>query len=223
MNIICISDTHNKHRDIKINLENVDVLVHAGDFTNFGSYDEVCDFLDWFEKQPVPHRVLIAGNHERGLDQNSFYGDIRIFDLINSKPYYLNSSSITINGIKFYGSPYTLVWGEMSMWGFELNKDIIIYEWLKIPKDVDVLVTHQPPYKILDYYPPKGNLGCESLLDTVIKIKPKVHIFGHIHEQNGIVTKDGVTFVNAGIVDENHNIINEPRLVNLNVYGQFKV
>lgn len=53
--------------------------------------------------------------------------------------------------------------------------------WKDIPKDIDVLVTHGPPYGILDFTIRKEYAGCKGLLKFVEIIKPQAHIFGHIH------------------------------------------
>jgi Icc-related predicted phosphoesterase len=43
-----------------------------------------------------------------------------------------------------------------------------------------------------------------------LKIKPKLHIFGHIHGDAGIKEVNGTTFINASIVGEDYNIKNNP-------------
>lgn len=52
------------------------------------------------------------------------------------------------------------------------------------------------------------NFGCRELLDIVLTIRPKYHLFGHIHDAYGMEKKEHTTFVNASIVDENYELKN---------------
>jgi Icc-related predicted phosphoesterase len=84
----------------------------------------------------------------------------------------------------------------------------------KIPNDTNVLITHQPPYCILDY---SGNInhGDRNLYEIVLKTKPKYHLFGHIHGAYGIEKSEHITFVNASILSENYQLKNEPILLKI--------
>lgn len=66
LRIVCISDTHNKHRDLQ--LPKGDVLVHTGDFTLQGLPSEITDFSKWLGEQPFAHKLVISGNHEITFD-----------------------------------------------------------------------------------------------------------------------------------------------------------
>jgi Icc-related predicted phosphoesterase len=225
MKIVCLSDTHNNHGEIDF-LPEGDVLIHTGDFTNTGKYNEVLSFVDWFCKLNFRYKILVAGNHEITLDE-PFYethwkkfhkkkqNPKKIKELITSSDIiYLENTSVTIEGIKFYGSPYTLA-GNV-LWAFPILGDgDAVNKWDYIPQDTDILLTHSPPEGYLDHYNGK-HYGCDILLAYVIdKIKPKFHIFGHIHNQNGCIETENTIFVNAGIVDGDHKVINEPFLFEL--------
>ena len=85
-----------------------------------------------------------------------------------------------------------------------------------IPEDTDVLVTHTPPYGILDR---DGSIlyGSKELLCRVRVIHPRLHLFGHIHKSHG-TTSDGVTvFSNAAILDEGYDNLNAPNVLSLTV------
>lgn len=224
MKIVCISDTHNKHADIII--PNGDIIVHTGDFTNTGSYDEVKSFIDWFTRLDFEYKILVAGNHETTLDV-SFYEEYwesfhknkqdtaKIKDIIlDSNIIYLEDSSVTIQNINFYGSPYTLA-GEV-LWGFQLHSDgESDAKWASIPDNTDILLTHSPPEGYLDTYK-NHHYGCDVLLLHVKdRVKPVYHIFGHVHCQNGMVTEHETTFVNVGIVDGNHVATYSPVVINI--------
>ena len=108
---------------------------------------------------------------------------------------YLEDSGVEIMGRYFYGSPWS---PEKSVTGLKLPRGIAILEkWKKIPENVDVLFTHTPPFGILDMTRSGVHAGCEDLVKEIDRIKPKAHIFGHIHDGYGMVEKNGVKFVNA--------------------------
>ncbi|KAJ5131836.1 hypothetical protein N7448_005994 [Penicillium atrosanguineum] len=62
--IVCISDTHNTQTGVP----DGDILIHAGDLTQSGSFQELQDALDWLRALPHPIKIVIAGNHELLLD-----------------------------------------------------------------------------------------------------------------------------------------------------------
>ena len=94
--------------------------------------------------------------------------------------HYLCDESLTLDGVKFYGSPWQPRFFD---WAFNKDRGAPLKAiWDKIPLDTDVLITHGPPHGILDLTFDKIKAGCEELLLAVQRIKPKVHVFGHIHE-----------------------------------------
>ena len=66
--------------------------------------------------------------------------------------------------------------------------------YAQIPEDTDVLITHSPAYGILDFDDDNINFGSEALLYVVSKIKPRIHLFGHIHKRHGITTVGTMIF-----------------------------
>lgn len=119
---------------------------------------------------------------------------------------------------KFYGSPYT-PW--FHSWAFNLpNPDINMMRasmvaktlWKMIPEGLDVLVTHGPPYGVLDACISGERVGCKHLkerLDRLGKAAPKVHVFGHIHHSFGqqeLVGDNGnwMKAVNTAILGEDY-------------------
>lgn len=101
---------------------------------------------------------------------------------------YLENESIEIQGIKFYGSPMMTEGPRMAF----RTTDDPDKVWSAIPDDIDVLITHIPPYGILDQ-----DYGCKGLIKKVKEIKPKVHCFGHIHAWNGTKKVDDIQFINC--------------------------
>ena len=163
MKILHISDTHGKHQILK-DLPNADVIVHTGDITEDGTEEEVKDFIEWFSGLSYAHKIFIAGNHD-----NCLYG--ANIEGLPDNVHYLCNDSITIDGIKFYGVPMFL----------QDDLDGNFPELFGcIPADTDVLLTHQPPLGILDEQ--DGiNYGDYTLYKRVMDVRPKYHLFGHLH------------------------------------------
>ena len=216
MKVTLISDTHTKHRQIEKDLPGGDILIHAGDFMNSGNilYD-VEDFCEWFAGQhQYDKKVFIAGNHDRAfeikpdqvksiLDQfpNIIYLEDEAFGLY---------SLDTDKSVKIYGSPWQ---PEFYNWAFNLprNGDEMKARWDAIPDNTDILVTHGPPHGYLDV--PGGQsirVGCEMLRYRVDEIKPKIHVFGHIHGSYGHYYNGHTHFFNASVLDERYQYTNLP-------------
>jgi predicted phosphodiesterase len=71
--VVCMSDTHNKHENLEFGeLTSGDILIHCGDFTMNGEFDETTVFAKWLEKQDYKYKIVIPGNHERTFDQDRF-------------------------------------------------------------------------------------------------------------------------------------------------------
>lgn len=229
---VFLSDTHNFHMDVDV--PDGDILFHSGDFTMSGTLSEVLDFHDWFVSLPHPHKVLIAGNHDRCLGQDGILG-MKIF----TECHYLQNSGITIEGKKIWGSPMTPAFNGMREGlSFYTNGDREAKGvWSALPKDLDVLLTHGPPWGILDavertYFTESEkydeldstfteHVGDKMLLSKVIQKKPKVHSFGHIHEEYGVFERsrnppyDDTIFINCSVVDERYDVVNEPIEINI--------
>jgi Icc-related predicted phosphoesterase len=124
---------------------------------------------------------VIAGNHDRLFESHS----IPTHDLITNG-IYLGDSGVELDGVKFCGSP---VQPPFNNWTFDVERgEAIRRHWDKIPMKTDVLVTHGPPFGILDQSRPMTtHLGCEELAKVVDKIAPRLRLFGHIHGGHGRV------------------------------------
>ena len=174
-----------------------DILIHAGDFTDYGTFEQAADFNLWLGQLPHPHKIVIAGNHDFCFESNPQEAKALLTNGI-----YLQDQEIEIRGIKFYGSPWTPVFFD---WAFMANPGPQMANiWSKIPNDTDVLITHGPPKGICDLTDQGDNAGCQELLAALNTVKPKYHIFGHIHEGRGINKNNGITFLNASNIDSNY-------------------
>lgn len=226
-------------------LHNADVIVFCGDMSGRGRIWEVENFLEWFNTispNKNAKKIFIAGNHDFFFDTTWFSrherGAIRHKSSINLADadvkavlakypdlVYLEDSSFEYMGLKFWGSPITPWFHD---WAFNRWEDEIEQYWTKIPDDVDVLITHGPPFGIGDHLHPqfakynnKNNVGCPILLKEVEeRIKPSVHAFGHIHEAYGIYplyeTDDTITtYLNASCLNQDYSPVNGPITVEI--------
>ncbi len=200
MKILCISDSHGKHRELKI--PDSDWLLYAGDSTSMGTERQFLDFIEWFSNQPHRVKCFINGNHDF-LGQDS---PLRFKSILEKYPniIYLEHEAKEIEEIKVFGSPWTPKFGG---WAYNADDDQLIDLWDQIPDDTQILVTHGPPYGILDKTAGGQLVGCNHLRYTIQTrlTKLKLHTFGHIHEGAGQMTENGVTYVNASVLDEHYH------------------
>lgn len=208
MRFVAISDTHCRHRNIR--LPKGDVLIHAGDICYKGEKAEVVDFLDWFQQQKFQYKIFIAGNHDFFFEKEK---RAEIEKLIPKDIIYLNDSGTTINGLHVWGSPIT-PW--FFRWAFNRKRGApIARHWELIPANTDILIIHGPPYGILDTVINEQHTGCKDLLKKVLEIKPKAFVCGHIHESYGWVKRHGIQFVNACVLNESYELVNKPVVFDL--------
>lgn len=208
MRLVCISDTHSLEWKMTSEVPDGDILLHAGDIMNSG-YDStnIIDFCRWYSAFPHKHKIFIAGNHDRMFERNPELARGIVSNYPNIT--YLQDESVTVEGLKIYGSPWQ---PEFCNWAFNLDRGADLKRvWDKIPEDTDVLITHGPPMGILDLVQyDKIHVGCEELLPRIKKIKPMLHLFGHIHETYGVFVEDETTYVNASICTLRYDPINKP-------------
>lgn len=212
MRLVCLSDTHNQ-LPLDFPVPDGDVLIFAGDITSMGYDFELFRFIDFVKRQPHRHKLLVAGNHDWCLAvDNSRYFEAPFYDL-RHRMTYLQDSGTVLEGVKFWGSPWQ---PRFCDWAFNLDRgEPIAAKWRMIPSDTDVLITHGPPFGILDTLENGMRVGCEDLASELKRIQPKAHIFGHIHSSYGMVERDGCTYVNASICDEQYKPTREPIIVDI--------
>lgn len=191
MKIVCISDTHGCMPPTPPG----DLLIHAGDLTMKGTPRQLEAAIEWLKAQPQKHKIVIAGNHDFCL-QEGRWARFHFGPSIT----YLQDSMAEVEGLRIWGSPWTLRFYD---WAFMKNEMALAELYAAVPP-CDILITHGPPFGILDEVPRGGgvfreNVGATATLELVHRIKPKLHVFGHIHEGHGIIKYDDLptTFVNA--------------------------
>lgn len=187
MRLVLLSDTHMHHGALDVPAG--DVLIHAGDSTKRGTLAQLGEFAAFIHAQPHAHKIVIAGNHDFGLQEDPALGAA----LFGSA--YLCDGEANVGGLRVWGSPWQPWFFD---WAFNLPRGEALRErWALIPTGIDVLVTHGPPMGILDRTARGEAVGCEELMAAIARIRPRVHVFGHIHEAYGVHRRDDTLFVNA--------------------------
>jgi len=224
MKIVTISDTHWKFNEVEV--PECDLLLHAGDISGRGKDEEIISFLDWYANQSAECKVLIAGNHDFGFEKKPEWCEQ---ECKKRNIIYLNDSGYTYRFANENGEPDKVeIWGspvqpEFCDWAFNRARtkeesadfgkgpynhyDYIGTHWDLIPNGTDILITHGPPFGILDQCSHGQRVGCEELLKKIEKIKLKMHVFGHIHEARGVIVNklDTITYVNASSLNLRYN------------------
>lgn len=215
MKITCTADLHGHFPK----LPGGDLLIVAGDLTAKHTQDEFDYFLEYLCEQQYERMIFIAGNHDTFFeeDEQTYVGSlISLFD-----------SGVDVDGWKIWGSPWSLKFKGINpkcCAYTAINEDQLNDQWRLIPDDTEILITHMPPYGILDGVPNfyDGTLfhcGSTSLLARIKELKNlKLHVFGHIHEGFGMVDDrqaPGVQFVNASYVNQAYKPVNFPIEINL--------
>ena len=205
MRLVAFADTHQFHEELV--LPPADVAICAGDIGRGGDREEIESFLTWFALQPHRHKILVPGNHDGCLESPASFADLqRRFPAVQI----VVDAAVEIEGLRLWGSPWT---PRFHSWFFMRARGADLAErWAQIPDDVDVLITHGPPkgilddvrrsrFRVSDKTPDLADderfAGCADLRARVRVVRPKVHLFGHIHCQQGVVVDDGVTFINC--------------------------
>lgn len=206
VSLVMVSDLHEQWESVQI--PRGDVLVVAGDITYKGSLTKVSQFNDWLarlkDEGVIKHAVVIAGNHDLTAQTESKYFRKRLKEAV-----YLNNQEEIVMGLKFFGSPWTPWFYD---WAFNARRGKNINEhWELIPDDTDVLVTHGPPYGAGDLLVDGRRAGCVDLRNHVLhRVKPKVHVCGHLHHGYGIHMLGTTVVVNASTCTEQYEPTNLP-------------
>lgn len=215
MIIDCISDLHGHYPQ----LEGGDLLIVAGDLLARDEYEELDYFIRWLEVQNYKKKIVIGGNHDSQLVRNPNWLQSRSIE-------YLCDSGTEFEDLKIWGSPWTKTFPNVNhhckAFTIDTEEELAI-KFSLIPDDIDILITHSPPYRIFDRvkrYNSIGkyseNVGSIFLRNKAMQIKPKLHIFGHIHEWGGRVFDSTITkFVNASIMDGMYDPVNKPVRIEL--------
>ena len=204
MKIAAFSDCHWLYEDIK-KFPKADICIFAGDWSGDGVFIyETVRFVNWFSKLPYLYKIVIPGNHDFYCQYNiNICKQLFEANGINL----LIDEEIEVNGLKIYGTPWSPFFNN---WAFMLNEEELKNKFRHIPSNLDILITHTPPKGILD-----NNLGSNALLERVNEIKPKINIFGHIHEGYGKFENKDTKFYNVSVVNDKYKLVNKITIINM--------
>lgn len=237
MRVTCISDLHGYLPE----LPGGDLLIVAGDLTASDKGYQYLNFLLWLAKQEYTKKIVVAGNHD-GLIHGGRWKICTPLEYTNDERIsYLQDSGTEIEyetsshplsrdtidkKIKIWGMPWTPPFMD---WHFMAEPELMQEKVNLIPDDVDILITHGPPFGILDECPSAfggGKIrshGCPLLRAKLEQSKSMLHVFGHIHEAAGqtIFKRPGhgsenhTLCINAAIMDGKYRPRNKPITVEL--------
>jgi len=207
MRIVLISDTHGLHRQLDV--PGGDLLIHAGDFTlNSKPPSIVSDFNAWLGSLPHRHKVVVPGNHEYLLE------DPRQRSAITNATLLIDSG-VEVEGISIWGSPTTPLYG--GAFGKSIPEDRQRL-WAQVPEGLDILITHGPPFAILDHGgSAERREGCPYLFEAVFRARPRLHVFGHVHAGYGTLRTDDTLFVNASLLGDDGSQGRKPLVVEFQI------
>lgn len=204
MRLLAISDPHGDYTQIPSLVReaertgSIDAVLIAGDITNFGPDELAYELIDLLEPLGCPV-LAIPGN----CDPRSI-----LTTLDTSKAVNLDGAVHTIENITFAGiggsnpTPFDTP--------FERSEDELgaMLEDLLIRADRDggtiVLLAHAPPKNTLDHIP-DGNAGSDALARAIGKVD--LIVCGHIHEDQGEMTRQGTRIVNVGQASQGQSAI----------------
>lgn len=233
MIIDCISDLHGHYP----RLEGGDLLIIAGDLTANDYPTQRREFEEWIGCQRYKKAIFIAGNHDNSYEFDSSFGH-QINDYDTPIAYLCDSGTefeyeeledtkwgpkMISKKLKVWGSPWTTTFKGMNpkCKAFTVDTEKELYDkFVQIPDDIDILITHSPPFGICDGLPIEdGSLfhaGSKALYGWLKYVaRPKLHIFGHIHEAYGqcehfpTYNHKMMISVNASHVNERYKPVNK--------------
>jgi Icc-related predicted phosphoesterase len=204
MRLVLLSDTHGRHK--KLTLPDGDVLIHCGDFSHRGNLAKTEAFGRWFAAQPH----LFKPSDRSRLRAIGF--SVAASWLPGTRITVLVDQSTVIGGKRFHGSPWTPRFGD---WAWMQDDAELGGYFAEIPHNLDVLVTHGPPYGILDRNDANTPCGSMALLAAVTWHRPRLHVFGHIHEARGMCQRGDTDFLNVANLSSDYTRLHDPVVYDL--------
>ena len=230
MKIVAISDLHGLLPEINP----CDVLLICGDIVPLRVQSSTPksemwlrgEFTDWINNLPCEHVIAVWGNHDFiGLQMGSSVLGRQRYDLCIGKPTkhkieFLDSNYTNVivgdEDITIWGSPWCKPFGT---WAFMMSEDQLIDRYSSMPKNCDIVITHEAPkigkMGVIQQGPFSGEkAGCKVLADIIKDRKPKYAISGHIHSSEHTLSKykggGDTLFATVSLLDENYNNVYKP-------------
>lgn len=205
MKIVAFSDAHWHYPEVK--LPDGDILVYAGDWCSGNDKQDTLGFAEYLRKQKHPYKIVVPGNHDRVAARRPSFVK-KAFK--NAGVIYLKDDYATVEGISFFGFPWVPKFGN---WAFMCEEEGLKTRLFKFKKGTDVLITHGPPLGILDRVPEVGCVGSLMLATSILKKRPKIHIFGHIHGGHGHEESDHTHYYNVSVCNDEYELVYQPTII----------
>jgi Icc-related predicted phosphoesterase len=203
-----VSDVHDQYEKL-CNMPKGDILLIAGDLTAQGKAGELKRLNTWLDQQDYKHKVLIPGNHDLSFEKRWKWACSKLpaADAI------LNQELYVANGLKIWGEPRQPRFYD---WAFNVPRNQMKEKcWDKVPDDIDVLLTHGPPWGAGDWTSRQVHVGCEAQREYILEKSPRLVVCGHIHPGYGVHILGNTTVVNASVVNEKYQVVNPPVVVDM--------
>ena len=191
LRLVALADTHTYQEELG-ELPWGDVLIHAGDLLQSGTLQELEHVAQWLRAQPHRVKIIVPGNHDRCLEEQPDQADA-LLDMPGLVILRHHEAPLDQAPLRIWGSP-TVPMDPSWAFGLLPGSQALAQRWRAIPSGLDVLVTHGPPLGVGDH---GGHLGCGLLRQAVARARPALHLFGHVHQDGGLWSVEGTTYVNV--------------------------
>lgn len=224
MRVCAISDFHGIFPKIPALLDQeIDLLLCPGDiaggshYTN-EQYRSMHKFFKWVKDINPKHCVIVPGNHDYFK-----FSKLSKFNSLPNNIHCLIDESIDIEGLKIYGTPWSLPFNN---WNWMQPDDRLKIYYDNIPEDTNILLTHGPVYgvcdiilnPIYDVYNIE-HLGSKSLLNALLERNIDRVFSGHIHtaDHNDVyLASNHKTICSCvSILDEQYKIKYGPKIIEI--------
>lgn len=214
------SDTHTYHNLLTIP-EDIDIAIFSGDEANprdpYSNEQESLNFLEWYSMSvKAKYKIMIAGNHSTAIEKRLITKE----QIEKRGIIYLENSSVEINGLHIWGSPYT---PNFCNWSFMKARDKLHNLWESIPENTDICIIHGPPKGVLDLSYSRDNVleycGCNALKKRMLKIQPKLCLFGHIHNCDDIINAGTMKLSGYKTIFSNGSVVTDGKFGRLSSNG----
>jgi predicted phosphodiesterase len=204
ISIVAVSDTRSLHSSLSEEWPSGDLFIHAGNLTQHGTKEELQSAIEWLVGLPYSHKVVIAGNHDIGLEKPRTYqsslestdetyttADALINLMSEGGITYLSPETPSVEisvrecDLRIYGLPFAPLSPGPSAFMRSRSEDT----WANVHGNYDILVSHAPPKGHLDQTRFLDHIGCTHFLAAIKRLKPRAAIFGHVYESRGKETR----------------------------------
>jgi 3',5'-cyclic AMP phosphodiesterase CpdA len=204
--LAAVSDLHGRLPEVPP----CDLLLLAGDLCPIADHSEDAQrtflegpFAEWLARVPAAAIVGVAGNHDLILEREP--------ELASGLPWtYLCDGETLAAGLRIWGSPFAVTYGD---WAFMDSDDALEDRFAAIPGGLDVLLTHGPPYRVLDHALRGVDTGSRALRRAILRARPRLAVFGHIHEAHGEARLGATRCLNVSLVDARYVVRHAPTVL----------